>query len=148
MKVSKYMTRKLIAVEPGTSVKDAFTTMRARRVRHLPVVDGDKLVGIISDRDLRRPRWAESLDDWTAYYQIDDNIAVKDVMTSNPEVVHTYDDILKAVRLFREQRYGALPVQDKTGKLVGILSAQDLLLALEELLTEKKNPGKKKNTKQ
>ena len=148
MKVSKYMTQKLIAVEPGTSVKDAFTTMRARRVRHLPVVDGDDLVGIISDRDLRRPRWAESLDDWTAYYQIDDNIAVKDVMTSNPEVVHTYDDILKAVRLFREQRYGALPVQDKTGKLVGILSAQDLLLALEELLTEKKNPGKKKNTKQ
>ena len=148
MKVSKYMTQKLIAVEPGTSVKDAFTTMRARRVRHLPVVDGDDLVGIISDRDLRRPRWAESLDDWTAYYQIDDNIAVKDVMTSNPEVVHTYDDILKAVRLFREQRYGALPVQDKTGKLVGILSAQDLLLALEELLTEKKSPGKKKNTKQ
>ena len=58
MKVSKYMTRKLIAVQPNTSVKEAFMTMRARRVRHLPVVDGDRLVGIISDRDLRRPRWA------------------------------------------------------------------------------------------
>ena len=147
MKVSKYMTQKLIAVQPETSVKEAFMTMRARRVRHLPVVEGDELVGIISDRDLRRPRWAESLDDWTSYYQIDDNIAVKDIMTSNPEVVHTYDDVVKAVRLFREQRYGALPVQDKTGKLVGILSAQDLLLALEELLTEKKSAAKKKRSK-
>ena len=90
MNVSKYMTQKVIAVEPGKSVKDAFLTMRARRVRHLPVVEGDKLIGIISDRDLRRPRWAESIDDWTSYYQIDDSLAVKDVMTSNPEVVHTY----------------------------------------------------------
>jgi len=147
MKVSKYMTQKLIAVQPETSVKEAFMTMRARRVRHLPVVEGDELVGIISDRDLRRPRWAESLDDWTSYYQIDDNIAVKDIMTSNPEVVHTYDDVVKAVRLFREQRYGALPVQDKTGKLVGILSAQDLLLALEELLTEKQAGSKKQKKK-
>ena len=144
MKVSKYMTQKLIAVLPDTSVKEAFMTMRARRVRHLPVVDGDELVGIISDRDLRRPKWAENLDDWTAYYQIDDDIAVKDIMTANPEVVHTYDDILKAVHLFREQRYGALPVQDKTGKLVGILSAQDLLLALEEVLTERKAGAKKR----
>ena len=147
MKVSKYMTQKLIAVSPETSVKEAFTTMRARRVRHLPVVDGDKLVGIISDRDLRRPKWAESIDDWTRYYQIDDDITVKDIMTSNPEVAHTYDNVLKAVRLFREQRYGALPVQDKTGKLVGILSAQDLLLALEELLTEKSAAKKGKKNK-
>ena len=155
MNVSKYMTQKVIAVEPERSVKDAFLMMRARRVRHLPVVDGDELIGIISDRDLRRPRWAESIDDWTAYYQIDDAVTVKDVMTSNPEVVHTYDEILKAVRIFREQRYGALPVLDKKGDLVGVLSAHDLLLALEEALTEdaaakggkNKNKGKDKKRK-
>ena len=139
MRVSKYMTQKLITVTPDMSVKQAFVTMRAHRVRHLPVVEGDKLAGIISDRDLRRPRWAEAVNDWTAYYQIDDNVAVKDVMTANPEVVHTYDDVLKAVRVFRERRYGALPVLDKEENLVGILSAQDLLLALEELLLEAKS---------
>jgi acetoin utilization protein AcuB len=144
MKVSKYMTRKLITVTPNMSVKDAFLTMRTHRVRHLPVVDGDSLAGIISDRDLRRPRWAESLDDWTSYYQIDDNISVKDVMTSNPEVLRTYDQVLKAITIFREHRYGALPVLDKTGALVGILSAQDLLLALEELLLELKAQKKSK----
>ena len=53
--------------------------------------------------------------------------------------------ILKAIGIFREHRYGALPVLDKTGALVGILSAQDLLLALEELLLAMKSqkPGKK-----
>jgi acetoin utilization protein AcuB len=144
MKVSKYMTRKLITVTPSMSVKEAFLTMRSHRVRHLPVVDGDRLAGMVSDRDLRRPRWAEALEDWTSYYQIDDNISVKDVMTDNPEVLRTYDQILKAITIFREHRYGALPVLDKTGTLVGILSAQDLLLALEELLLEQKSQKRPK----
>ena len=144
MRISKYMTRKLITATPHMSVKQAFLTMRTHRVRHLPVVDGDHLVGIISDRDLRRPRWADSMDDWTAYYQIDENVSVKDVMTTHPEVVHTYDHILKAVTIFRERRYGALPVLDKEETLVGILSAQDLLLGLEELLVQMKTGKSKK----
>ncbi|MEW6745994.1 MAG: CBS domain-containing protein [Planctomycetota bacterium] len=138
MKVSKYMTSKLITAKPDMSVKDAFLTMRKQRVRHLPVVEGDRLVGIISDRDLRRPKWADALDDWTSYYQIDDNITVADVMTKNPETVCTRDSILKAVHIFREQRYGALPVVNRKDELVGILSAQDLLAALEELLVDHK----------
>jgi acetoin utilization protein AcuB len=134
MRVSKYMTPKLITATPAMSVKDAFLVMRSQRVRHLPVVEGDQLVGIISDRDLRRPQWADALDDWTSYYQIDDDLSVSDVMTSNPEVVRTYDSILAAVRILRERRYGAVPVLNKKDELVGILSAQDLLGALEELL--------------
>lgn len=139
MKISAYMTRKLITVAPDTTVKDAFLIMQSHRVRHLPVVENDSLVGILSDRDLRRPKWADALDDWTTYYQIDDDVSVADVMTRNPEVVHTYERIRNAVRIFREQRYGALPVLDKKGDLVGILSAQDLLVALEELLAADKN---------
>ena len=139
MKVSKYMTTKLITTTPKTSVKDAFLLMRTHRVRHLPVVEGDKLVGIISDRDLRRPQWVDALDDWTAYYQINDDTQVKDVMTDKPEVVRTYDTIRKAVKVLQERRYGALPVLDKKGDLVGILSAQDLLSALELLLMRPKD---------
>lgn len=136
MKVSKFMTQKLITATPGMSVKQAFLLMRTHRVRHIPVVEEEKLVGIISDRDLRRPRWAEQLDDWTAYYQVDDNHTVSDVMTRNPETVRASDNILKAVAVFREHRYGALPVLNKDGELTGILSAQDLLGALEELLAK------------
>jgi len=133
MKVSKYMTQKLITATPDMSVKQAFLLMRTHRVRHIPVVEGGELVGIISDRDLRRPRWAEHLDDWTSYYQIDETHSVADTMTRNPETVRAADSILKAVRIFREHRYGALPVLNKDDELVGILSAQDLLGALEEL---------------
>ena len=134
MKVSRYMTQKLITATPAMSVKQAFLLMRTHRVRHIPVVEGEKLVGIISDRDLRRPRWAEQLDDWTAYYQVDENHTVADIMTRTPETLRASDDIRKAVAVFRDRRYGALPVLNKAGELVGILSAQDLLLALEELL--------------
>ncbi len=135
MNVSKYMTQKLITATPGMSVKQAFLVMRTHRVRHIPVVEDEKLVGIISDRDLRRPRWAEQMDDWTSYYQINDSHTVADVMTRTPETVRTSDDVLKAVKIFRERRYGALPVLNKDGDLVGILSAQDLLGALEEFLS-------------
>jgi acetoin utilization protein AcuB len=136
MNVSKYMTQKLITATPEMSVKQAFLLMRTHRVRHIPVVEGEKLVGIISDRDLRRPRWAETLDDWTTYYQVDDTHLVANVMTRSPETVRASDDIRKAVKIFREQRYGALPVLNKDQELVGILSAQDLLGALEELLAK------------
>jgi len=74
------------------------------------------------------------VDDWTAYYQIDDSHTVADVMTRTPETVRASDPVLKAVRVFRERRYGALPVLNKDDGLVGILSAQDLLGALEEFL--------------
>ena len=134
MNVSRYMTQKLITATPDMWVKQAFLLMRTHRVRHIPVVEGDKLVGIISDRDLRRPRWAEELDDWTTYYQVNDAHSVSDIMTRNPETVRASDHVLKAVKLFREYRYGALPVLNKDGELVGILSAQDLLGALEEFL--------------
>lgn len=134
MNVSKYMTQKLITATPEMSVKQAFLLMRTHRVRHIPVVEGETLVGIISDRDLRRPRWADTLDDWTTYYKIDDTHTVADVMTRTPETVKASDDIRKAVKIFREQRYGALPVLNRDQELVGILSAQDLLVALEELL--------------
>ncbi len=136
MKISKYMTTRLITTTSDTTVKDAFLAMMSHRVRHLPVVDGGSLVGIISDRDLRRPRWVDAMEDWTSYYQISDDTTVESVMTSNPEVVHTYERIFRAVEIFREQRYGALPVLDKNEELAGIISPHDLLGALEELLQE------------
>ena len=138
MKVSKYMTTKLVVASPDMSVKDAFLMMSNHQVRHLPVLEDGKLVGIISDRDLRRPKWVDALEDWTDYYRINDETTVADVMTSNPEVAHTYDKVEKAIKVVREQRYGALPVLNKDEELVGILSAYDLLEALEELMGDKR----------
>jgi acetoin utilization protein AcuB len=135
MKVTQFMTPKVISAHPGDGIRKTFFKMRTENVRHMPVVDDDgKLVGIISDRDLRRPDWVDEAPDLSHMYKLDDDLTVRDLMTTQVVVVHTYDTIRKATRLLVVHRFGALPVLDKEGTLVGILSAQDLLRAFEMLL--------------
>lgn len=137
MKVSQYMSRKLVTASPDEGVRSVFFRMRQERIRHIPVVDGDRaLLGWISDRDLRRPEWADPEVDLSYHYKLDDESTVADLMNPNPTAVHTYDTMHKAVGVFREHRYGALPVLDKTGTLVGVLSQIDCLRAFNDLLDE------------
>lgn len=144
MKVSRYMTAKVITARPDDGVRQTFFRMRQSRVRHMPVVDeAGKLVGFISDRDLRRPDWVDEAIDVAHMYQLDDGLQVQDLMTTNVAVTHTYETISKVLEVFLERRYGALPVLNKDGELVGILSAVDLLKTLAELLDERYQ-GKKK----
>jgi acetoin utilization protein AcuB len=134
VRVSDFMTRKVLTVSPGDGVRETFFRMREARVRHLPVLDGAQLVGIVSDRDLRRPEWVDEAPDLSYDYQLDDNLSVGDLMSHNPMTVHTYDDIAKACDLVIQHGFGALPVLDKGNHLVGILSKADLVRALAQLL--------------
>lgn len=137
MKVSHYMTDKLVVAHTGDGSRQVFFKMRELGIRHMPVVDdGGKLVGIISDRDLRRPDWVDEAIDISHVYRLDDDMTAGDLMTTNVMVVHTYDSLRKAAKLFTEHRYGALPVLNKEQELVGILSPVDLLRAFQELVTE------------
>jgi acetoin utilization protein AcuB len=134
MRVSKYMTDKLILARPEDGSRTTYFRMREHDIRHMPVVD-DKgaLLGIISDRDLRRPNWVDQAPDLAHDYQLDDALSVGDLMTTNVICVHTYDTLHKAVELFLAHRFGCLPVLDKDGALVGIVSPIDLLRAFDEL---------------
>lgn len=137
-KVTDYMTSKVISIPPDTGIREAFFEMKGHHIRHLPVVERGKLVGIVSDRELRRPDWVdESLDIAHAYY-LDDKMSVRDVMIRKVHVIHTYDSLRKAVRLLLDNKIGAAPVLDKTERLVGMLSAVDLLRALADMIEEKK----------
>lgn len=137
MKVSAYMTSKVITARVDDGVRKTFFKMREHRVRHMPVVnDKGELAGMISDRDLRRPNWVDENIDVSHIYQLDDKLEVGDIMATNVVYVHTYDSIRKATHLLIEHRFGALPVLNKENKLVGILSAHDLLRALENLIDE------------
>lgn len=137
LKVSSFMTSKVIAAHPDDGIRHTFFRMRENEVRHMPVVDDHQhLLGIISDRDLRRPEWVDEAPDIAHLYNLDDEISVKDLMSSNLVVTHTYESIRKATKLLLEHRFGALPVLNKDDELVGILSAVDLLQALEVLLDE------------
>ena len=137
-KVAEYMTRKVVSVPPQTGIREAFFKMKQHHIRHLPVVDEDnKLIGIVSDRELRRPDWVDESLDIAHVYSLDDEMFVKDVMISNVYVIHTYDTLRKAIKLLLENNIGAAPVLDKTGALVGMLSAVDLLRALDDVMGER-----------
>lgn len=134
MRVSDFMTRKVLTAAPDDGIRETFFRMREERIRHLPVLDGAQLVGIISDRDLRRPDWVDEAPDLSHDYQLDDNLSVSDLMNHHPISVHTYDDLAKACALIHQHGFGALPVLDKGDHLVGIISKMDLIRAFSQLL--------------
>jgi acetoin utilization protein AcuB len=105
-------------VEPGDTVAQARTLLARHRIRQLPVMRTQRLVGIVTDRDLRSaaPRAK----------------TVGDIMSRKPLVITSTASIDEAARLLRRHKIGALPVVDGTA-LVGILSASDILDAFVEI---------------
>ncbi len=142
-KVSKYMSPKVISVNSSVGIREAFFLMREKEIRHLPIVDEGVLVGIVSDRELRRPDWVDEAPDISHIYDLNDDLNVGDIMIKNVFCLHTYDSLSKAVRLLLEQKIGAAPVLDKDDTLVGMLSAVDLLQALDDLLSVEKQSKRK-----
>lgn len=140
IKVSNYMSRQVISISQDMGIREAFFLMKEHSIRHLPIVDGNKrLIGIISDRELRRPNWVDEAHDISHVYYLDNIMHVSDVMIKNVHVLHTYDTLSKAVALLLDKGIGAAPVLDKTEALVGMLSAIDLLRALADMIKEQKN---------
>ena len=139
IKVSKYMTCQVISITQDIGIREAFFLMKEHSIRHLPIVDESKqLIGIISDRELRRPNWVDEAHDISHVYYLDNTLHVGDVMIENVHVLHTYDTLKKAISLLLDRGIGAAPVLDKTETLVGMLSAIDLLRALADMIKEEK----------
>ncbi|MEJ2576025.1 MAG: CBS domain-containing protein [Gammaproteobacteria bacterium] len=134
MRISEYMSQPAMVAAPGDGARETFFRMRESRVRHLPVLDGAQLVGILSDRDLRRPDWVDEAPDLAHPYVLDDGLTVGDLMSRHPISVRTFEPLDHAARVFVEQGFGSLPVLDKGGHLVGIITKLDLIRALRELL--------------
>jgi acetoin utilization protein AcuB len=144
IKVSKYMSSQVVSIPAKMGIREAFFLMKEHGIRHLPIVnDAKQLIGIISDRELRRPNWVDEAQDITHVYILDNTMHVSDVMITNVHVLHTYDTLSKAVKLLLGKEIGAAPVLDKTGTLVGMLSAIDLLRALSDMIKEQKKTKKK-----
>jgi acetoin utilization protein AcuB len=124
-KIQKFMTTVPICINRTDTVAVAHKVMRDHDIRHLPVVDGDNLVGIISQRDLHL---IETLKDVDA-----EKVAVEDAMTTNPYTVSPDADLDEVVAEMAEQKYGsALVVQNH--KVVGVFTTVDAMRAFSELL--------------
>jgi acetoin utilization protein AcuB len=130
MTVQEYMTPEVITANPSDGLRQTFYRMRERNIRHMPVIGEDeRVIGIISDRDLRRPDWVDDEENVAHYYLLDNAHKVEGTMTRDPKVVAPEDDIQRAVEIILELKIGALPVVDGDGRLAGMISAIDLLRA-------------------
>lgn len=129
MKIKQWITHEVVTIEPETSVREAFGKMKSLGIRHLPVVREGKLLGMVTDRDLRRPKISDVFKTWEELYQISDDIQVEDVMTTPVVTVHEEDTVQKAAQLMVDKRIGGLPVLNADGKLAGIIVESDILRA-------------------
>ena len=129
MRVREWMSLLPTTVGPETSVSEARELMRRKVIRHLLVTEGERLVGIITDRDIRLnlPSPATSLSVWEINYLLT-KLTVGEVMTKAVITVDPERPIEDAARLILEHRIGALPVVEDA-RLVGILTETDLLRA-------------------
>ncbi len=134
--VGQWMTQNPKTVNPDTPVKSAFFRMRAEGFRHLPVLEDGKLVGMVTDRDLRRPDLTDEPDGWHDYYQLDEGYEVRHVMTTRVESMAPSDGLEKALQLLIDRKFGAAPVIDKNGAMIGILTTFDLMRAFHAALGE------------
>lgn len=130
MKVKDCITKEVITVSPYRPAKDAFLLMKSMGIRHLVVVEEGVVVGIITDRDFRRPKAAELFKSWDALYRLSDEFQVEDLMSSPVTTIDAQADIKEAAEIMVENRIGALPVTDPHHGLAGIITETDLLKAL------------------
>ena len=118
MLIRDRMSRKIISVSPRETVERAAALLRRHGVRHLPVVRAARLVGIVSDRDLRGRGLSHQ--------------AVADVMAARPVSIAPDASVDEAARVMRAHRISSLPVVEGS-RLVGILTTTDVLDAFVDL---------------
>jgi CBS domain-containing protein len=129
--VRDWMTNSVISVAPETSISSAHQTMKEHGIRRLPVLQEDKLVGIITIGDIREasPSDATTLSIWELNYLwaqlIVDKIMTRNVLTAHPET-----SILDAAELMLDQKVSGLPVVDAQNHLVGMITESDIFRML------------------
>jgi acetoin utilization protein AcuB len=118
MQVASWMSSPVHTVAPATTAEEAGALLRRHRFHHLPVMEGDRVVGVVTERDLRG---------------VEPQARVSAIMSRPVVVVSPRTAIDKAARLLFDRKIGCLPVIED-GKLVGILTQTDAVTALVDVV--------------
>ncbi|MFC1952367.1 CBS domain-containing protein [Chloroflexota bacterium] len=135
MYIRDYMKTPVITVTKDTLVDDALRIMYEKKVRRLPVIEGGKLVGLVTRRLLSEavPESPMPLSIWGAHYQLSkmrvQNVMKTDIITITPDTT-----VEAAATLAEQHKIGTLPVVDKKHNLVGIITGTDLYHLLTQVL--------------
>jgi acetoin utilization protein AcuB len=131
--VSDIMTKRVITLKPHHSLSDSVTLMAKHSFRHFAVVDGYRLLGVVSDRDILRV--LARAKDWQ-------NTTVSQFMITDLVTVQPDTPISVAVREMLSKRINCLPVVDNRGDLQGIVTSTDLLSILRSTQEKLENQAK------
>ncbi|KAN0019496.1 hypothetical protein ACTFIV_008531 [Dictyostelium citrinum] len=136
LKVKQLMSKSLFTINLDTTLDVALKSLNANSIHRLPVVDNDgNLKGIITDRDLRlatdSPFLPENNEDRLEKLRLH---KVSSIMKQNPVTIEDFSPVVEAAKLMRVTNVGGLPVLDKKGRLIGMVTRSDLLDLLIKVL--------------
>jgi acetoin utilization protein AcuB len=134
MRIRDIMSTNVVAVSEDTSIHDARKIMKAHKIRRLPVLKKDKLVGLVTERMLLEasPSPATALSIHELHYLLA-KMTVKDIMVRNPFTISADMPAEEALQLGQEKGFGAFPVVED-GKLVGIATESDIVRIMTKIL--------------
>jgi CBS domain-containing protein len=136
-RVGDLMVKEVVATSPNTTARDAWRIMEKNRVRHLPVVVNDRLVGMLGQRELYLYLTTYAIYGGASepgHKEADDlvRIRIETIMARDPYTIGPQNTLQEAARLMSHHSLSALPVVDEERKLVGILTTQDILTHLSK----------------
>ncbi len=121
------MTKEVVTLNLTDTLYSAEKRLKVNHIRHIPVVDGDELIGLLSMSDLKRISFFDSYNnEGTEDAAIYNMLSIKDLMIKKPLTVSSDTTILEVSKLLATKEFHSLPVVDD-GKLVGIITTTDLL---------------------
>ena len=134
MLVRKKMHKDLVTVTKDERMTVAKKVMKEKNIRHLPVVDGKKLIGLVTNMDIRKAEAspATSLEIRELHYLLD-KLTVGEIMTRNVITISPDISIEEATTLLHDNKIGCLPVVED-GNLVGIITENDVMEILIEVM--------------
>lgn len=134
MLVKNWMSKPAITIDINSSMQEAGHLLERHHIRMLPVMDREKLAGIITDRDLKRSSASDatSLEKHELFYLLS-KVKARDIMTKNPICVTPDYTIEETARILMEHKISGAPVVDDCGGLVGIITQKDLFRVLTNL---------------
>lgn len=131
MLVKNWMSKQTVTIDADGSMQDAMSLMKKHAIRMLPVIKKGKLVGIITDRDLKRASASDAttLEIHELLYLLS-NIKVRDLMTRDPITVPADFTVEETAEVLLKNKISGVPVVDESGKVIGTITQSDLFRML------------------
>lgn len=124
--VTSIMTKQPYSVNITQSLRDVDAMLKEYSIRHIPVVSGENLMGIISKTDLERISFVTGIEGNRLKTEVYDQYTIEQVMTKNVQTVDVTDTVKDAAEILSFGAFHAVPVVDDK-KLVGIVTTTDLI---------------------